>query len=605
MIGVVARFCVQLTSTCVRRKHLLAIRNSGGKVNRKITIATALGTVRVLQPSLLPEHGGSLCLEKGWAESILRRMNFVKRKGTKAARKVPADVDEIKQAYIERIRQKVNANNIPSELVLNLDETGLPIVPVSNWTLDVEGASQVALTGMEDKRQITAVLTCTASGVLLPPQLLYRGTTDRCHPKTIDFPSGWDIFHSENHSSTHHTVKRLIDTILLPYVTKVKLDLGLPEEQRALLILDIFKAHRTPDVLDRLREAGFLLEFVPANCTSQLQPLDVSLNGPYKEALSSEFTDWYAGLVSAAVQKDPDNFELAAASVNPELKLSIMKPLHAGWVMNCHAKLSAKADLIIDGWRRSGIEPALHTSGPLQDSATQQPQSTDEMLAGNVQSVRRIGSLQVVERTFAEEDFTEYLLEKKLSQSWIDGRNGSNACTVIASVMAKAVLQGIARWNMDGGPDLSLFSAFVASIREGNAHYDSSAGAKSAGLLGVYDIFSLWPSLRLKAVPGQDFGFRTSATMVEKLSAHLSEVVTRNGSFVGVLVVAPYSVCIAFKGGRLAIFDSHGHTGLGPLVSLSAPGASPRKLAMFLSSFFDRHFGVPISDAHLCSLQLY
>ena len=57
------------------QKHLLAIRKSGGCVNQKIAIATALGTCRALQPSLLPEHGGSLTLEKGWAESIFRRMN--------------------------------------------------------------------------------------------------------------------------------------------------------------------------------------------------------------------------------------------------------------------------------------------------------------------------------------------------------------------------------------------------------------------------------------------------------------------------------------------------------------------------------------------------
>ena len=38
------------------RRHLLAIRRVGGVVNRKIAIATAIGTVRALQPSLLTEH---------------------------------------------------------------------------------------------------------------------------------------------------------------------------------------------------------------------------------------------------------------------------------------------------------------------------------------------------------------------------------------------------------------------------------------------------------------------------------------------------------------------------------------------------------------------
>ena len=52
--------------------------------------------------------------------------------------------------------------------------------------------------GIEDKREITALLALTLSGVLLPPQLLYLGKTDRCHPH-VNFPPDWDVFHTNNH----------------------------------------------------------------------------------------------------------------------------------------------------------------------------------------------------------------------------------------------------------------------------------------------------------------------------------------------------------------------------------------------------------------------
>ena len=83
-------------------------------------------------------------------------------------------------------------------------------------------------------------------------------------------------------------------TILTPYTDRVKDELGLPKSQKSLLILDVFRAHRTPDVLDELKANGFVLEFVPANCTSELQPLDVTVNGAYKNHLKEAFTDWYA-----------------------------------------------------------------------------------------------------------------------------------------------------------------------------------------------------------------------------------------------------------------------------------------------------------------------
>ena len=68
---------------CVR-DYLEAIRLTGSILSHKIVLMSALGIVKSRQPSLLPRHG-DLQLKNSWAESILRRANFVKRKGTKAA----------------------------------------------------------------------------------------------------------------------------------------------------------------------------------------------------------------------------------------------------------------------------------------------------------------------------------------------------------------------------------------------------------------------------------------------------------------------------------------------------------------------------------------
>lgn len=34
--------------------------------------------------------------------------------------------------------------------------------------------------------------------------------------------------------------------------------------------------------------------YVPANCTSELQPMDISVNKPVKILLKDEFQNWYA-----------------------------------------------------------------------------------------------------------------------------------------------------------------------------------------------------------------------------------------------------------------------------------------------------------------------
>ena len=55
--------------------------------------------------------------------------------------------------------------------------TGLNIVPTSEWTMDLKGAKQIKMVALGDKRQITALLSVSKSGHLLPPQLIYAGKT--------------------------------------------------------------------------------------------------------------------------------------------------------------------------------------------------------------------------------------------------------------------------------------------------------------------------------------------------------------------------------------------------------------------------------------------
>ena len=51
---------------------------------------------------------------------------------------------------------------LPS-LIINWDQTGLHIVPVSQWTMAKEGSKRVEIAGSEDKRQITGMLLFTDS----------------------------------------------------------------------------------------------------------------------------------------------------------------------------------------------------------------------------------------------------------------------------------------------------------------------------------------------------------------------------------------------------------------------------------------------------------
>ena len=51
----------------------------------------------------------------------------------------------------------VEMEEIPPELVLNWDQTGIRSVPSNNWTMDQQGVKRVEVGGAHDKQLITAV----------------------------------------------------------------------------------------------------------------------------------------------------------------------------------------------------------------------------------------------------------------------------------------------------------------------------------------------------------------------------------------------------------------------------------------------------------------
>jgi hypothetical protein len=72
--------------------------------------------------------------------------------------------------------------------------------------------------------------------------------------------------------------------------------------------------------------------------------------------------------------------------------------------------------------------------------------------------------------------FIEHYFNPYLSQSKIDGRQGSSACTIIAALTAHKVLSGILALpnSKRAHPPTEVLEMFIACIRQGNHVYDSS-----------------------------------------------------------------------------------------------------------------------------------
>ena len=164
--------------------YIQETRKVGGVVNARIAIACATGILRRRNSNLLAVNDGHVVLTKGWARYILHRLGYVKRKSNSKAKVTPDDFTQLKSNFLADIRAIVEMEEIPAALILNWDHTGLKYVPVSSWTMAKAGSKRVEISGIDDKRQITAVFTVSLDGLFLPIQLIYCGKSRVCLPPT-------------------------------------------------------------------------------------------------------------------------------------------------------------------------------------------------------------------------------------------------------------------------------------------------------------------------------------------------------------------------------------------------------------------------------------
>ena len=325
------------------QQYLLALREAGGAVNCAIVRASAMGIIRRKNSCLLACNGGPVVLTKDWSRYLLERMQFVKRKANTKAKVSVENFTQLKYNYLSDIAGIVDVEEIPPSLIINWDHTALKYVPVGSWTMAKEGSKKVPLAGVDDKRQITAVLGIALDGSFLPPQLIYQGKSPNCLPQ-VRFPDDWHITHTPNHWANEQTTIHYIQKIVLPYICRKKKEMNLLANQHSLCIFDNFKAQLTAEVLELLKSNQVETVFVPPNTTDQLQPLDLSVNKPAKDYLRKKFEEWYALQVYNQGTTVPIKFPL-----------STMKPLGAQWIKDLYLYMSEHPEIARNGFKAAGI----------------------------------------------------------------------------------------------------------------------------------------------------------------------------------------------------------------------------------------------------------
>ena len=121
-------------------KMIRNMRDAGAVINFHTVVGLATGIVLANDRTLLKKNGGTGEFAVGWCQSIFKRLNFTRRKSATAKPLIaPGLIKEIGFSFHKEIHELVKWFNIPKELVINIDQTPLPFVLVSSYTIEKKG----------------------------------------------------------------------------------------------------------------------------------------------------------------------------------------------------------------------------------------------------------------------------------------------------------------------------------------------------------------------------------------------------------------------------------------------------------------------------------
>ena len=296
-------------------------------VSQEMVMSRARGLIQPCNANFL----GS----RGWLRRYMKRHNLVMRRAS-FSQKLPADLEGRIKTFHEFVRSL--RCEVDYDYVINMDETPAYFDLVPTTTMDEAGTKTIKIrtTGGE-KRHLTVVLAVTSEGEVLPTTCIFKG---KRQPKNLTVPNNTQFRLQEKGWMDEVLMLDWIKNVLRPFT----------DRNPSLLVMDSYRAHLTDKVKKELRKANCDLAIIPGGCTSVLQPLDVSINRPYKAWMRREFTAYLDTEVQRVEDAEDDGERIQTASKEEVLR----------WVSACSNTLSQRQELIKKSFIVTGITPALN-----------------------------------------------------------------------------------------------------------------------------------------------------------------------------------------------------------------------------------------------------
>jgi hypothetical protein len=258
--------------------------------------------------------------------------DLVHRVATHMAQCPPDEVHKDAKSHLAVAVPKCVGPTRDPRFILNMDQTNSKFGNSPSHTSNERGARTIHMrTGTDDSKRCTVALTVSASGKMLTPMVIYKGTRHGCiatrklhdHPQEMKYamqPKAW---------FDETTMLDWFNEVLKPYVATT------PAGIIPILFLDSFKVHLFGSIADAIQGLGVELKIIPPGCTGLVQPINVGINKPFKAKMRKIYTEWL-------LEQDVD------AAIPSASRLDV-----SAFILE--AVKSIKQETIVNSWCKTGF----------------------------------------------------------------------------------------------------------------------------------------------------------------------------------------------------------------------------------------------------------
>ena len=178
---------------------------------------------------------------------------------------------------LEEFFSSHDLKNAP-DCIFNVDETGVQTVTQGGKVLAQKGCRNVQIISSAERGSTTTVVAaCNASGYFVPPMIIFKGTRKPSSDLFSSLPEGSVVEVSKSGWIDKEIFLRWFKHFLR-FAPKRR------PGQKLVLIMDGHRSHESQQLFQEALENHVELISLPSHTSNCLQPLDVSVFGPFKRS---------------------------------------------------------------------------------------------------------------------------------------------------------------------------------------------------------------------------------------------------------------------------------------------------------------------------------